>query len=190
MNYTVSRVNRTADCAQYHLFDHSELLLLVADYGSPWVPPHQLRLARPDGKPVASLALPKPLFARIRRPSSTLASYALVLESAVYAVINRLQPSAANQSQTPYFVIEVESQKWLVLAQPELPGNFSLHGTVPPGLAFTPLHQLPLSAAAGKIIPTPQSTYHFQISVEPGRLRHISLILLSLIFLIDGPQTG
>lgn len=190
MNYGVRRVNHTADCAQYHLFDHRAMLQLVADYGSPWVPAHQMRLARPDGKSVASLTLPKPLFARLRRPTANLASYALVMENAVYAVINRLQPSAANQSRTPYYVIEVESQKWLVLALAEQAGCFALYSTVPPNLAFTPLHQVALPAAVGQIAAATPSPYHFHITLEPGRLRHIPHILLSLIFLIDNPQQG
>lgn len=188
MNYGVTRVNHTADCAQYHLFDHRAMLQLVADYGSPWVPAHQLRLARPDGKPLASLTLPKPLFARLRRSTANLASYALVMENAVYAVINRLQPSSANQSRRPYFIIEVESQKWLAMAPGEDTGCLDLYSTVPPRLAFTPLTQLALPAKVGQIAAASHPPYHFHITLEPGRLRHIPYILLSLVFLIDGPN--
>lgn len=190
MNFVVARINHTPECAQYHLFDHRQLLLLVADYGSPWVPAHQVRLARPDGKSVASLTLPHPVLARLRRQTPSLSSYALVIENAVYAVINKLQPSPANQSDTPYFIIEVESQKWLTLDQPEQRGRFALYGAVPPRLAFTPLRQLPLPANIGLITPITgdESPFAFAITLEPGRLRHMNLILLSLIFLIDGPK--
>lgn len=190
MNFVVARVNRAPECAQYHLFDHRQVLLLVADYGSPWVPAHQVRLARPDGKSVASLTLPRPILARLRRQTPHLASYALVIENAVYAVINKLQPSVANQSDAPYFIIEVESQKWLALDEPEQRGRFALYSAAPPRLAFTPLRQLPLPASIGLITPitSEESPFAFTITLEPGRLRHMNLILLSLIFLIDGPQ--
>lgn len=189
MNFVVARLNATPEMAQYHLYDHRERLTLVADYGSPWLPPHQLRLAKPDGKPVASLTLPKPTFTRLRRKTSNLTSYALVIENAVYAVLNKLQPSSANQSDTPYYIIEVESQKWLALDEPEQRDRFALYNAIPPRLAFTPLRQLPLPAAIGLITPTPdeRSPFDFAIQLEPGRLRHFNLILLALVFLIDRP---
>ncbi|MCL4867560.1 MAG: hypothetical protein KJ063_01210 [Anaerolineae bacterium] len=192
-NYTVARINHTPESAQYHLLDHRDKVLLVADYGSPWVPSHQLRLARPDGKPIAALTLPRPTFSRLRRQTPTLASYALVIENSVYAVINKLQPAAANQSDVPYFIIEVESQKWLALDEPEQKGRFALYSGVPPRLAFTPLRQLPLPATIGLITPLepPQdeaeTAYAFTITLEPGRLRHVNLILLALLFLLDWP---
>lgn len=189
MNFAVVRINATPEMAQYHLYDHREVLILVADYGSPWLPPQQLRLAKPDGKPIAALTLPKPTFARLRRKTSNLTSYALVIENAVYAVINKLQPSSSNQSDTPYYIVEVESQKWLALDEPQQRGRFALYSTVPPRLAFTPLRQLPLPAAIGLITPTSDegSPFDFTVQLEPGRLRHFNLILLSLVFLVDWP---
>ena len=92
MNFAVARLNCTPEMAQYHLLDPRSTVVLVADYGSPWLPPHQLRLAKPDGKPVASLTLPKPGFTRLRLRTTNLASYALVIENSVYAVINKLHP--------------------------------------------------------------------------------------------------
>ncbi|MBP7999176.1 MAG: hypothetical protein KA314_00655 [Chloroflexi bacterium] len=187
MNYGIARVNKTQNCAQYHLFDHRQQLILVADYGSPWVPPHQVRLARPDGQPVASLTLPRPALTRFRRQTSNLASYALVIENAVHAVINRLQPSTVNQSEKPYYIIEVESQKWLALGEPEGAERFALYSTVPPRLAFIPLRQVPLPAAVGTINPMPPDTlpYDFAITVEPGRLKQLPLLLLCLVFLME-----
>jgi hypothetical protein len=193
MNFAVARLNCTPEMAQYHLLDPRSTVVLVADYGSPWLPPHQLRLAKPDGKPVASLTLPKPGFTRLRLRTTNLASYALVIENSVYAVINKLHPSAANQSDAPYFIIEVESQKWLALDEPEQRGRFALYSGVPPRLAFTPLQQLPLAAAIGFITPhspaTLEDPFDFAIQIEPGRLRHFNLILLSLVFLIDRPDS-
>jgi len=90
MRFGIRRLDAGGDNGRrYHLFDEDGRVELVADYGSRWLaaePGHHVRFARSSGDVVASMRLPRPLLPGHNRQRSV--SYAVILNHAVYAIIN------------------------------------------------------------------------------------------------------
>lgn len=190
MKFGVRRLNSNLQYSRrYHLFDEDGRLELVADHGSPWLladPDRTVRFARANGDAVASMALPR------QRPESGngqhSVSYAIILNHAVYAIVNEHQDSTKTDSVlSTYFTIEVEGMRWLALKQPARDAYVCLYDEVPADLTIyeEPL-EAPLPEPVGEIH---QSTGEYDLTAEisAGRLTQTALVLLALIFLVDRP---
>jgi|GEM_PF-2205069 len=124
MKFFIKRLRAADNARRYHLYDATNTLLLVADYSSPCLSgdeEQEVRIARPDGFPLATLELPQPRSGKPERQRRT--RYAVIHDHAVYALINaEVDPTAA--IALPYYVVEVEGLRWLALAQPAVvPGG-------------------------------------------------------------------
>lgn len=178
MVFYVKRLNLTAKSGpRYHLFDGKGIILLVTDpgEGEPKRSYRQVRLARPDGKVVAMLEMgegsltPKGL------------DYAIVYDDAVYAVISkRFRPD-----HPPYFVLEAEQEKWLILTRPELVQRYLIFDRVPAGFGHYRQDIEPNDdQAIGQISPT-DGDYHYHITLNNRRFHQTPLLILTLISLIN-----
>ncbi len=193
MNFSVQRLHTEEDSARrYHLFNGRGKLTLVADYGSPWLrgaedAQRQVRFAWSSGELVATLDLPE----KGERQADDLVhtSYALILDHAVYAIINAYQ--AGNEPDTtPYFTIEVEGMVWLVWGKEQDDALFTLYDQVPSNLAVSdnPLES-GLIEPIGRIHRT-QGDYDLTITLPDQRLHEAALLALALLFLIDWLDAG
>ena len=174
---------------RYHLFDEGGRLKVVVDHGSPWLaaePDHPVRFARSSGDVVASMGLAR----HVSQSGSgqRYASYAIIVNHAVYAIINKHYDSThVEGTSATHFTIEVEGMRWLALKQPARDAYICLYDEVPADLTVydEPL-EAPLPEPAGQVY---QSTgeYDFAAEAAAGRLTHTDLVLLALIFLIERP---
>lgn len=187
MDFRISRLHADQDSARYHLFNEQNRLILVADHGSPWLPPDlrgNVRFARPNGELVAKLHLSQTAVKRNRRRPYT--DYAIILNHAVYAIIQEYHsPISTNEHLSfPYFILNVEGLKWLAL-KPDADSFFALYDRVPFWLGrATRAGQPDLPRPVGHIAQTAVG-YDFTITFSTARLNHSPLISLALIFLID-----
>jgi hypothetical protein len=115
-------------------------------------------------------------------------SYALIYNDAVYAILTKYPwPDPDNEEALPYFVIEVEEQRWLALGGRvngrSAPLRFILCDNLPGDLHVyaDPLDVCNADPAA-EIDETSEG--EFMITLPDGRFRHPQLILLALVFLI------
>ena len=172
---------------RYHLFHEDGRIELVADQGSPWLPAEpdrHVRFARANGDIVASMVLPQRAARRSNGQQSL--SYVIILDHAVYAIINEHHGSTeAEGAPSPYFIVEVEGMQWLGLKQPGQTACFSLYDAVPADLTIydEPL-EVPLPAPVGQITRS-AGEYDFTAEMPAGRLANAALILLALTFMIE-----
>lgn len=195
-SYRVRRLPAADDDARrYHLFDREERLLLVADQGSPWLPPDkppQVRFSRPTGERVASMDLPLP--DEHRRDQKQ--NYAIIHQHAVYALLTMMPPVADAHDTGPLslwatlpfsqLVIEVEGNRWLALPWPEGEGPLlTIYDAGESGLA----NQIdPASADLPEpigLIEAGLGDYTFELTLPTGRLEHEPLLGLALVYLVD-----
>ena len=187
MRFGIRRLDAGGDNGRrYHLFDEDGRVELVADYGSRWLaaePDHHVRFARSSGDVVASMRLPRPLLPGHNRQRSV--SYAVILNHAVYAIINAYNTSTKTKAAlVTHFTIEVEGRQWLVLEQTQGDPYFCLYDEASADLAiYDELLAAPLPEPIGQIYQS-AGEYDFMAEME-GQLPHASLVLLALIFLID-----
>ncbi len=200
VSYRIRRLPMNGEPARrYHLFDRAEALLLVADQGSPWLPPDllppQVRFSRPDGERVATMDLPPPDERRADRKQN----YAIIYEHAVYALITALDlsggtaalnaPLPAGPPTFDRLVIEVEGYRWLGLRWTEEGENgpllviydadaAGLSTAVDPEAADLPEPIGLLEVGAGD--------YDFDLTLPAGRLAQAPLLGLALAYLVDG----
>jgi hypothetical protein len=185
MNLAIRRLSAERDFGQrYHLFDGKGKLTLVADYASPWLPDderHRVRFARSGGQVVASLDLPE-REGRVRNGRSH-TSYALILDHAVYAILNKYQEE--NRDKPPFFTIEADGLTWLAWHEPDGDSLLTFFSDVPPGLMLVndPQDLTPYDPAGA--VNQAAGEYDFMVTLLDNPLHHAELILLALIFLVD-----
>jgi hypothetical protein len=171
-----------------HFYVGRERLALVADWGTPWLEEERrkVRFARPSGEVIASLQFPG--LEVTSKGGQVRISYALIYNDAVYAILTKYPwPDPDNDEALPYFMIEVEEQRWLALGGRvngrSSPLKFTLCDN-PPGDLQVYADPLDVCGAdpIGEIDQTDKG--EFTITLPDGRFRHPHLILLALVFLI------
>lgn len=187
VSYKVRRLHADGDRdRRYHLFDRADQLLLVADQGSPWLPPEhgqQVRFARANGEPLATMDLPRP---DERRPAKG-QDFAVIYNHAVYALITAPLPAKSpTEARFDRLMIEVEGYRWLALCWPG--GREALLVIYDADASGISTHIHPNSADLPEPIGLVETggDYEFNLTLPAGRLAQGPLLGLALIFLIDG----
>jgi hypothetical protein len=187
-DFGIQRLLPTVDGRRYHLFNDQNELVLIADFGSPWLasePRKQVRFAHSDGRLVATLEFPDDAFRR----NEAARSYAIIFDYAVYALINEIRPSpGASGAADLSYTIEAGGNRWLLLP----------HGEQ--ALAYA-LHRLPRSFGRNlqpnaDELPEPvgsirraEGGFDYVASIPDEVIAQSALITLALIFLLDdGPD--
>lgn len=184
MNFRVKRLHGKRDSFRgYHLFDEEGTLILVADYGTPWVrmANQEVRFAQSDGSLVATMSLMPPVDrGKFGRKSL---SYAVVRNHAVYTVINEFQ----EEEERPYFILEVEQLRWLVALQTEKPEKWGVYDDIPANTRLiTPANLLSFSEPVGEVQKTAESPI-ITLALPPAEIKQPALVMLALVFLLDKP---
>lgn len=188
MHFAVKRLpSPEGGSPNYHLHDREGTLLMVADQT---VAPNlderrQVRLARPDGRLLATIDLPE---AEPGVPGQVVeADYAIIHEYAVYAILKVHRREAADSPAAALYVtLEVEGEKWLVLPDPELDLCYALYDDIPAGLhTYDAISELDLPLCIGRICLTNGDQYAFTVELAPYRLDETGLVVLALAVLID-----
>ncbi len=158
---------------------------MIADHGTPWLPddPQQhVRFALPSGDTVATMDLtwaPKP-----GRNGRQHIAYAIIVDHAVYAIINKYWNTKKANAQ-PYYVVEVAETLWLVLGKESDHQHFSLYGEVPSDLMiYDEPHQAELPDPIGYLY-AGLGEYDFNIVMPTYQITYPALVSLALIFLVD-----
>lgn len=205
MDYAVKRLSPgEGELPNYHLVDPQERVLLVADQSVDHGPDarRQVRLARADGKLLATIDLPE----SGGLSADGAADYAIVHDYAVYAILSvHRRPTSeetgkeagavkttdkAVKGNGHYLTLEVEGEKWLVLHHPELPYCFAIYDEIPAGLhTYSTITELDLPPSIGRICQT-EDEYAFTASLDPYRLQQTGLVVLSLAYLLDLVGSG
>ena len=170
---------------RYHLFDKKGKMILVADHGTPWLPADpqkHVRFALPSGDVVATMDLT--WAAKKGRNGRQHTAYAIIVDHAVYAIINKYW-DANNDEVRPYFVIEVVETLWLVLGKETENSHYSIYGEVPPDLMI-------LNEPNQSELPDPigflyagLGEYDFNIAMPTHQIDYPALVSMALIFLLD-----
>ena len=205
MDYAVKRLNPgQGELPNYHLLDPRGTVLLVADQGVAGPDDRrQVRLARPDGKLLATIDLPE----TGTLSANNMADYAVVHDYAVYAILSIHRRTAGDDASKDgeknavknttqgtahgakenghYLTLEVEGEKWLVLHHPELPHCFAIYDEIPAGLqTYDNITELDLPPSIGRICQT-EDQHAFTANLDPYRLQQTGLVVLSLAYLLD-----
>ncbi len=187
MDFGIRRLPPFEEDHRYHLFDDQGQLILVADYGSPWLPVdslQQVRFARPDGNLIATLDLPHSR--QIDGRPERVTSYAIIFDYAVYAIINRINSSIdVLEKNRRYFTLEVEGQTWLILPKGDESGTYELYNRLSPGFSrhIEPETTNLLDPAA--IIQEQVEDFNYIATIPIRELKQRELVVLALVFLID-----
>lgn len=187
MDFTVEQTARDVDQpATYTLQDAHGASLLIADQtsGPPPDARRQIRLARPSGRLVATIDIPQVVTPSVEEEQRS--DYAIIHEYAVYAIISvRRRPlSDAQPEAALYFILEVEGETWLVLPHPDQADCYAFYDEVPAGLhTYDNLTEVDLPSSIGQICRSDEE-HLLTISLEPVRLVHTDLVVLSLALLI------
>lgn len=145
----------------------------------------QVRLARPDGRLVATIDLPEAAVGEAE--AKVEADYAIIHDYAVYAILSlhRREVEGAPDDGI-YLTLEVEGEKWLVLPDPELDLCYALYDDVPAGLhTYDAISELDLPLCIGRICLVNNSEYAFTVDLAPYRLEETGLVVLALAVLLD-----
>lgn len=187
MDYGIKRVRTdwpTARC--YHVYDNRNRLILVADHGTPWLQPdpqQQVRFALPSGEPQASMDLT--WMAKRSRNGRQHIAYAIILDHAVFAIINKYWEEAADTGVLPYYVLEIADTLWLALAKPGADRHFAFYDEVPSDLMiYEQPQQSELPQPIGHIYHG-LGHYAYNVAMPVQQLRHPALVALAMAFLID-----
>lgn len=183
MDLAVRRLTASAGGApNYHLLDPQGNILLVADQS---IAPNlderrQVRLARPDGRLLATIDLP------LAGSGAESADYAIIYDYAVYAILSVHAPESEERELTgPYFTLEVEGERWAAVPDPTLDHCYALYDEVPRGLTpYGSLADLDLPPAIGRICRV-DTDVAFTVTLDLARLQQPDLIILALAYLID-----
>ena len=184
MDYAVKRLHLGGEnLPNYHLLDAEERLVLVADQ---IVAPElesrqQVRLGEADGRPVATIDLP-----REEPEGAEETEYPIIQDYAVYAIITPHRPGPGLRADDGlYLTVEVEGETWLVLPQREQPGCYSVYDETPSGVHTIPdVADLPLPEPVGRICYT-GDRFAYLIDLPPERLDNTKVLVLALVFLLD-----
>ena len=185
MDFGIKRLQSDINLGRrYHLFDGKGKLLLVADHASPWLPLDELnrvRFARSGGQVVGALDLP--LGMGLLRNGRTHTSFALILDHAVYAILNKYQGEAGDRP--PFFTIEADGMTWLAWSEPESESVLALYNEVPSNLMIVsdPVE----SALLDPVGTVGQAGDTFSVNLPINPFHHADIIMLALIFLLDQP---
>jgi hypothetical protein len=186
MDFAVRRLSSGAGNApNYHLLDAQDNVLIVADQS---VMPdaeqrRQVRLARPDGRLLATIDLP------LADSSAETADYAIIHDYAVYAILS-VHPRVTEDGSpsAPYFTLEVEGERWMALPDPTMDHCYAVYDEVPRGLfPYGVLADLDLPAAIGRLCAL-DGDHAYTASLDPDRLQQPALVILALAYLIDRTQ--
>jgi len=198
MDYAVKRLNPgQGELPNYHLLDPHGAVLMVADQSVAPRPDErrQVRLARPDGRLLATIDLPE----AGALSADNEADYAIVHDYAVYAILSVHRRPAGDEAGKDtekstvrsvkenghYLTLEVEGEKWLVLHHPELAHCFAIYDEIPAGLhTYDTITELDLAPSIGRICHT-EDEYAFTANLDPYRLQQTGLVVLSLAYLLD-----
>jgi hypothetical protein len=187
--FAIRRLPAMSDDRRYHLFDDQGQLLLIADFSSPWLPQaslQQVRFARADGRPIATLDLPRTSSTNRREQRSF--SYAIIFDYAVYAIINvSHHTSTQSPASSPHITLEAGGRNWIILPHGKDPVDYALfrlpHDTM--RQALPEVETLPEPTAMIR-----RSSEDFDFVATIGtEFRQREIILLSLIFLLDGDES-
>jgi hypothetical protein len=185
MDYTVRRLSSGAgQPSNYHLLNRQDTVLIVADQS---VAPdaearRQVRLARPDGRLLATIELP------LVDSSAGTTDYAIIHDYAVYAILSvHSRATEDGAPAVPYFTLEVEGERWMALPEAQLEGCYALYDEVPRGLSSVALADLDLPPAIGRLC-AGAGDYAYTVSLDEERLQQPELIVLALAYLIDRDQ--
>lgn len=185
MDFGIKRLQSDEDLGRrYHLFDGKDRLLLVADYASPWLPEDELnrvRFARPSAQVVGSLDLPAG--EELVRNGRAHTSYALILDHAVYAILNKFHTEASDRP--PFFTIEADGMTWLAWSEPETEALLALYNEVPSNLMIVsdPLESALIDPVGTVSYVRSEAVFSVTLPVNP--FHHADIIMLALIFLLD-----
>lgn len=186
VSYKIRRLHAEGDRdRRYHLFDRADQLILIAEQGSAWLPEeqrHQVRFARPNGEPIATMDLPRP---DERRPAKS-QDYAVIYDHAVYALISAPAPARSSTgARFDRLVIEVEGNRWLALCWPG--GREALLVIYDADAGGLSTYIDPDSADLPEPIGLVEAgdEYDFNMTLPAGRLAQAPLLGLALVFLID-----
>jgi hypothetical protein len=185
MDFRIVRLHADQEVGRrYHLFDGKGKLLLVADHANPWLPDDELnrvRFARSGGQVVGALDLPTGK--GMVRNGRVHTSYALILDHAVYAILNKYQDEAGEQP--PFFTIEADGMIWLAWREPDSESFVALYNEVPSNLMIVsdPLESNLLDPV-GTVSQTVGATT-FSVSLPINPFHHADIIMLALIFLLE-----
>ena len=188
MDFAVKRITAGAGSApNYHLLDPQGNILLVADQS---VAPsaddrRQVRLARPDGRLLATIDLP------LAGSDVENADYAVIHDYAVYAIFSVHPPEGEERKLGgPYFTLEVEGERWAVLPDSEREHCYALYDEVPRGLTpYGSLLDLDLPLAIGEVCRL-DTDVAYTATLGLTRLQQPDLVVLTLAYLIDRSQSG
>lgn len=181
MDYRIQRLSTSGESRRYHLYDESSKVIMVADYGSPWLvglPGSYVRFGLPSGNLVALMDMKAPERVKNGRQHT---AYAIQQNHAVSAIINR----HTVDDRRPYYVIEVGELLWLALPSSKAIHHYTLYNEVPSDLM---VYDEPTEAA----LPDPVgyvyadiADFDYQIVLPSQRPRNPQLIALAFAFLID-----
>lgn len=184
MDYRIQRLSHDGESRQYHLYDDSSKLRLVADFGSPWLaglPGTYVRFGLPSGNMVALMDMKAPEREKNGRQHT---AYAIQQDHAVFAIINR----HTVEGREPYYVIEVADLLWLVLPTTGSTHHYTLYNEVPSDLM---VYNEPTEAALPEPVGYVYSDiadFDYQIVLPAQRPKNPQLIALAFAFLIDEPE--
>lgn len=187
MDFAVRRLTPGAESApNYHLLDPDGNVLIVADQSvaADLDARHQVRLARPDGRLLATIELP---LVENNGASADTADYAIIHEYAVYAILSVHRRKDANGGGQPrtYFTLEVEGERWMALPDADMAGCYAIYDEVPKGLFGYETHaDVDLPPSIGRLC-AEDDEWAYSASIDPERLRETGLIILALAYLVD-----
>ena len=187
MDFAVRRLTPSADSApNYHLLDRDGNVLIVADQSvaADLDARHQVRLARADGRLLATIELP---LVENNGVTTDTAYYSIIHEYAVYAILSVHHGKVADEGGQPrtYFTMEVEGERWMVLPDPELARCYAIYDEVPKGLFGYETHaDVDLPPSIGRLCAR-DDEWTYGVSIDPERLRETGLIVLALAYLVD-----
>jgi len=174
---------------RYHLFDKKGKMILVADHGTPWLlddPQRHVRFALPSGDTMATMDLT--WAAKPKRNGRLHIAYAIILDHAVYAIINKYQNTKV-ENAIPYYVIEVAETLWLVLGKKSDNQHYSVYGDVPSDLMiYDEPEQAKLPDPIGFLV-AGLDDYDFKIAIPTHQINYPALVSLALIFLVDNGRS-
>lgn len=190
MDFAVRRLTPGTDSVpNYHLLDPDGNVLIVADQSAAadLDERRQVRLARPDGRLLATIELP---LIENSNGAEGAADYAIIHEYAVYAIfsVHRRPPAENGNQLATYFTLEVEGERWMVLPDPAMDHCYAIYDQVPKGLFGYETHgDLDLPPSIGHLCAV-EDEWAYTVSLDPERLRETGLLVLALAYLVDSTQ--
>ncbi|HSH02879.1 MAG TPA: hypothetical protein VLL52_10205 [Anaerolineae bacterium] len=182
----IFRVKRLASAVAsgcyYHLFNEQGILMMVGDYGRPWLEGGtQVRFAWPDGQLLATLSLPRWGHPGWGWGGRRQYEYGLVIEDAVYASMQRHQPG---QEGVVYFTLEVDGQR-LVLWGDDSGAGYGLYEQGPSDFDLYMGAEVVPETAVGWLRLVADESYRYEIEWRKRFLSRAALLSLALVCLWD-----